>query len=188
MQIEDVELMQLVCAGNEQAFRILIERYANRVKTYIFRIVKVDDWADELAQETFARLFYHAARYAYEYEASRTIEHLLFRIASNSALKALRREERHGRLVEQYAQLQSGPRQPDAGLMADELEKQINDALLNVPPMFRKTLELHYFEGDSYEEVSRKTGVTINTVKTRLNRGRQLLKKLLSDYVKGSGK
>jgi RNA polymerase sigma-70 factor (ECF subfamily) len=188
MHIDDVELMQLVCEGSEQAFRVLMARYGDRVKTHIYRFVKVNDRADELAQETFARLFYYRARYADEYQASRTIEHLLFRIATNATYNHLRREARQGRLVEQYAQLETGPRQPDAALMAAELEKQINDALINVPPMFRKTLELHYFEGDSYEEVSRKTGVTINTVKTRLNRGRQLLKKLLSDYVKGSGK
>jgi RNA polymerase sigma-70 factor (ECF subfamily) len=180
--------MQRVCAGDQEAFRGLIGRYANGVKTHIFRLVRVEQRAEELAQQVFFRLFLNRASYAEEYEASRTIEHLLFRMATNAAYNELRRHAREAELVEEYARLQSPPQQPDAALLAAELKEQINDALARLPPMFRKTVELHYFEDDSDEEVARKTGVNVSTVRTRLSRARQLLKKTLTNYVKGSGK
>src|SRR5258706_14048776 len=89
---DDAELMRRVCAGDHDAFTLIVSRYANPVKAYLFRLTRSRDRAEDLSQETLFRLYRTAPRYVQRYGAEKSIRQLLFKIARRLVIDAVRSE------------------------------------------------------------------------------------------------
>ncbi len=186
MVVSDDHLMCAFQKGDESAFRRLLERYQDRIVNYVLRIVNDYDTASDIAQEVFIRVYTNAGRYL---PGSRFAP-WLYRIASNLAINELRRRKRWrffslndpGDDDERSYKLElpdeSTP-SPEDTVEKRETSEQIEAALSKIPLKYRTPLVLREIEGYDYEEISQILDIPRGTVKSRLNRGRSLLKTAL---------
>jgi RNA polymerase sigma-70 factor, ECF subfamily len=187
MTINDDALMIRFQQGDESAFRRLLERYQDRIINFISRIVGDIDTATDLGQEVFIRVYMNAGRYL----PGSQFAPWLYRIASNLAINEIRRKKRwrfislsdHSDEEDSFPQIElSDDTTPSPEEQASQLESAviIEKALAKVPVRYRTPLVLRELEGYDYEEISEILNIPRGTVKSRLNRGRALLKNALT--------
>jgi RNA polymerase sigma-70 factor (ECF subfamily) len=178
---DDATLMSHVRRGDRDAFALLIERHKDAVVTYLTRLSGNRDRAEDLGQETFLRLF----RFAGGYLEQGCLRAYLFRIATNLVRTEQRRERRLRLLLPMFGA--STPRSEPApsGLLRSEIQREVASALAEVPLRYRVPLVLHEIEGWPYAEIAAHLGCREGTVKSRVFRGRQHLKRRLEAYWNG---
>jgi RNA polymerase sigma-70 factor (ECF subfamily) len=188
----DTQLMLDFKAGDEHAFQNLFDTYKSRVITYCFRFCDNRAVAEELAQETFVRV-YKAAR---RYRPKARFSTWLFKIATNVCLNELRRPayrnriESLDRILDHQAVQVPEPaakrtERPDAMLDLQEQQVLVHKALEQLPEQQRAALLLR-IEGEfSYEEIGQQINRSKHHVKTLIHRGRLRLKKSLAGYFGG---
>jgi len=156
--------------------------YRARVFTFVLRVVKQYEEAEDIAQETFLR----AWRYLARYNESRPFRSWLFAIARNLALNALRRPravivsldgEGGGRLV---ATIASSADSPAAEALSREQRRRLAAALQQLTPRAAMVFTLFYQEGMSIAEIARVAGMTRGAVKVALHRARETLRRHLA--------
>jgi RNA polymerase sigma-70 factor (ECF subfamily) len=186
----DEELMERCVLDSEGAFRELVDRYKARVVNLIARFIGDRDRADEIAQEVFLRVFVHRARY----RPGGKFSTWLFTIAVNLAKNEIRYRVRHRREFSLDAAPAEGPgaivhkiadksERADEGLMREEVEHVVSEAIGRLPPKYRAALVLRDIEGLSYEEVGSVLNIPGGTVRSRINRARLMLKEKLEPYM-----
>ncbi|MBP7147829.1 MAG: sigma-70 family RNA polymerase sigma factor [Acidobacteria bacterium] len=175
----DADLMVRVSAGDRDAFAALVDRYKDPMVSYLTRLTGNRARAEDLAQESFVRLFQAAPRYS---EQGKLIA-FLYRIATNLARSEDRRVRRWSLLRGRFASAHPhGVDSPQADLLRQELHARVSEAIAALPLAYRVPLVLHEIEGWSYEQVAQVTGAPEGTVKSRINRARQRLKEELAPY------
>jgi RNA polymerase sigma-70 factor (ECF subfamily) len=189
-RLSDHALIEAVKAGDEAAFAEIVSRYQNPITNYIYRILHDYDEAVDLAQETFVRVYLAADRYHTEYAFSTYI----YRIATNLAISEIRKRKRRRLLsLTGLFSTEDAPDDkefdlPDDGKLQDkklldrEQSKAVARAIAALPEKYRVPLVLREIEGKSYEEVAAVLNMNEGTLKSRLSRGRGLLKEKLIRY------
>jgi RNA polymerase sigma-70 factor (ECF subfamily) len=178
----DDALMQRVREGDDDAFGEIVDRYKNPLVNYLTHLVRSRDRAEEIAQDAFVRLYRNAANYK---EQDRLAPYL-FRIATNLTVTEVRRAKRWTLLMPRlHASTSQSTPSPDANLITDEIQKQVNAALERLPLKFRAPLVLFEIEEWSYEAIAAALEVRIGTVKSRISRARDLLRRQLAPWWKG---
>ena len=178
----DDALMQRVREGDDDAFGEIVDRYKNPLVNYLTHLVRSRDRAEEIAQDAFVRLYRNAANYK---EQDRLAPYL-FRIATNLTVTEVRRAKRWTLLMPRlHASTSQSTPSPDANLITDEIQKQVNAALERLPLKFRAPLVLFEIEEWSYEAIASALDVRIGTVKSRISRARDLLRRHLAPWWKG---
>ncbi len=177
----DSALMAEVLGGDRGAFTRLVERHKDAVVNYLTRLTGDRDRAEDLAQETFLRLF----RAAPQYQEQGLLRAYLFRIATN----LVRSEERRAKRLRLLLPFLGGRRHDEpaavSGLLVQELHRQVALALAKLPLRFRVPLVLHEIEGWSYADIAQELSCREGTVKSRIHRGRQHLRQRLEPYWNG---
>lgn len=194
MSVEDMDDHQLLAAtlsGDEAAFWELSRRYRNQITNYVYRMLDDYDRAVDLAQETLVRVWVNAERYQATYSFSTYI----YRIAHNLAISELRQRKRRRTIpfptifsdkdseemeveIEDRKQVLA-----DDAMIGDERRRAVARAIASLPEKYRAALVLCDLEEKSYEEISEVLGLPVGTVKSRINRARNLLKEKLRDYL-----
>ena len=187
----DDRLMSLVGSGDREALAQLVDRHKDRLVNYLTRLTGHRDRAEELAQETFLRVFQSSSRYR---EEGKFLP-FLYRIATNLA----RSEERKERRARWFASLPVGPEASaasafhaastgptgDAGLIRAERGRMLRQALRGLPLAFRVPVVLFAVEGWSQRAIADLMGCREGTVKSRIHRGRERLRIALAPYWLG---
>lgn len=190
-KMDDHSLLAATLTGDEAAFKELVRRYQNQITNYVYRMVDDYDRAVDLAQETFLRVYTSAERYQATYSFSTYI----YRIAHNLAISELRQRKR--RKLMQFPMFFSDKdndeveieiedqRQvlADDSMIAAEQREAVSKAIASLPEKYRAALVLCDIEEKSYEEISEVLDLPVGTVKSRINRARNLLKDKLKDYI-----
>lgn len=189
-KMDDHALLEATRTGDEAAFRELVRRYQNQITNYVYRMLNDYDMAVDLAQETFVRVYRSADRYQATYSFSTYI----YRIAHNLAISELRKRKRHRLIplptffsdkdseeVEVELPDQKQVLAEDA-MIDDERRKAVTKAIASLPEKYKAALILCDLEERSYEEISEVLGLPTGTVKSRINRARNLLKDKLKDF------
>jgi RNA polymerase sigma-70 factor, ECF subfamily len=178
----DDALMERVREGDDDAFGEIVDRYKNPLVNYLTHLVRSRDRAEEIAQDAFVRLYRNAANYR---EQDR-LGPYLFRIATNLTVTEVRRARRWSLLMPRlHASTSQAAASPDTNLMTDEIQQQVNAALERLPLKFRAPLVLFEIEEWSYEAIATALDIRIGTVKSRISRARELLRKHLAPWWKG---
>ncbi len=186
----DREIINEVLDGNTEIFQLIIFRYQKVIFNYIYRMVKHRQEAEDLAQETFVRVFSKLKRYDHAYEFSTWI----YRIALNVCRDFFRRkkffffslqnpvgEEEESEFADFIAQESFSD--PDGVILNQELKLEIEKAILRLPVKFREIIVLRHIDGLSYEEIANVTSLPIGTVKTYIYRARKKLQDDLRKYL-----
>jgi RNA polymerase sigma-70 factor (ECF subfamily) len=178
----DATLMQRVRSGDDDAFAEIVERYKNPLVNYLTHLVRSRERAEEVAQDAFVRLYRNASKYR---EQERLAPYL-YRIATNLVVSDVRRERRWSLLLPRlHASTNQAVPPPDAGLLTDEIQKKVTAALGALPVKYRAPIVLCDIEEWSYEEIARALECRVGTVKSRIFRGRELLRRQLAPYWTG---
>ncbi len=189
-KLSDHELIAAAKAGDEDAFAEIVARYKNAITNFLYRFLNDYEEAVDLAQETFVRVYFAIDRYHTEYAFSTYI----YRIATNLAISEVRKRKRR-KVLSLTGLFQSGEDEtaefqpPDlrklanAALEEDERNVIIAKAIEALPPKYRLPIVLRDVEGRSYEEVAAILELGLGTTKSRISRGRALLKEKLKDHI-----
>lgn len=186
----DPELVSLALAGEERAFRELVDRYRARIYTFVLGIVKDREEANDIAQDAFIKVYASLK----SYDPSRNFSSWLFKIAQNLAIDYLRKR-RHEEISldapleslegEVGLQLASRGLDPDRVVEGLEINEAIEAAVAGLDPLPRSAILLRHVEGKTYEEIAEILDVPLGTVKTHIFRARRLLREKLKRLLPG---
>jgi RNA polymerase sigma-70 factor (ECF subfamily) len=180
----DGEILRRCLAGDESAYRELVERYQRQVFSLARRMLGNAEDAEDLTQETFVRMFRALDRY----DSSRPFPAWLFTIATRLCIDHLRR-----RRVRPISMVQHDPAADedytleieDSSLRPDELaahaeeEDRVRGLIDALPHHYRIVVLLRHQQDLSYEEIAEALHLPLGTVKARIHRARALLKQHL---------
>jgi len=178
------DLVARACGGDEEAFRLIFERYSRPVLSFIYDQVGNRELAEELAQETFVRAYrnLHALR------EETKLSTWLFGIAKNVTREGLRARARHDRNVDLDDDVVTNLRDhgpvPVNQLLSKELNEVIQRSLSLLDDDQRLVFTLKIFQQHSYEEISEITGFSVPKLKTDLHRARREMRRRISPYVR----
>ena len=177
------DLIDRVRRGDEEAFRLIFERYARPVISFIYDMVGQRELAEELMQETFVRAYKNLAAL----RDDTRFPTWLFGIAKNVAREALRtrrREDSQLNLDHPAIALMNDEAPSPAGwLLNKELNRLIRHALAALDEDKRLVFTLKIFQQRSYEEISLITGFSIAKLKVDLHRARAEMRRRLRPYL-----
>jgi RNA polymerase sigma-70 factor (ECF subfamily) len=179
------ELVARVRAGDEEAFRLIFDRYSRPVLGFIFDMVGDRSLAEDLAQETFVRAYRGLQTLREETKLSTW----LFGIARNCAREQLRSRRRDAANVEIDAEpafeLHDHARTPSGQLLDKELSGVIQTALARLDEDKRTVFTLKVLQQRSYEEIAEITGFSVGKLKTDLHRARAEMRRRIGPYLGG---
>ena len=166
-------LMERVARGDEEAFGELVALYGGRLLAVARRLLRSWPDAEDAVQRTLLQCYLGAGRYQPRWAVSTW----LYRILTNVCVDELRR-----RGVRTAHALSVDPRRTVPGTPADAgTRRDLDRALARVPREARVLLALRYVDGLSYGELARIRGISVNTVKSQLARGKSILRRALGD-------
>lgn len=166
----DAALAERVAAGDRAALESLFDQYGSAVKSIAVRVLRNEDLAEDVVQDTFVQFWKSPERYRPDRGSLRTF---LVTIAHRRAVDIVRSEVARSR-----RELQ--PPEPDHFDLEDEvwarsLSEMVQNALDGLAPGEREAIALAYFRGLSYVEVARSLGEPEGTVKSRIRNGMKKL-------------
>lgn len=181
--LTDGELVKAARNGLEENFEELVRRYQRAIVGYVYRILNDYDAALDVGQEIFIKVYNSLDKYSPEYKFSTWI----YRIAHNAAIDAIRR--RSGREISLEMDLddgelfeiplESGSPSPETEHERSEWRGQIEAVVAELPTNYRDLIVLRHAQDLSYEEIAEITELPLGTVKNRLFRAREMMRKLL---------
>ena len=181
----DNELITRTLAGDDDSFSLLVERHKDFVYTMTVRILKNEQLAEEVAQDSFLRAYRSLKTFRHKSKFSTW----LYRICYNLSLNALAKENRSRKLfsdrdIEDVQSFQIISDETDSPLRyADnrDLSNIVSECIDELPVKYGSILSMYHLSQLKYEEISIVTGLPIGTVKSHLYRARNLLKKMITD-------
>jgi RNA polymerase sigma-70 factor (ECF subfamily) len=182
--LSDNEIVRRVVDGDTGAYEALMRRYNQRLYRAARAILRDDDEAEDVLQETYVRAYQHLKQFAGEAQFSTW----LTRIAVNECLSRLRRRKRVADLKPQPNEeaptmdsLKSPNAGPDEQLLQSETRHVLESAIDALPKSYRTVFLLREVEGMSTAETAVSLDLSEETVKIRLHRSRRMLRRGLYD-------
>lgn len=184
MKEEDEILIKEALAGNQKAFKLLLNKHREAIYHVILKIVHNQEEARDLVQETFMKAFGSLATYKSEYRFTTW----LYRIAANNSIDYLRRKKIDSLSLDQPLETKDGnvgieladwTYNPEMDLDSKQKVLSINQAIDALPQKYREVILYRHKQDKSYEQIAEILGIPVGTVKARIFRARELLKKKL---------
>ncbi len=170
--------------GDPQAFASLVTRYQRQVHNLAYRMLGNPEDAEDAAQEVFLRAYTALP----SFELGRKFSSWLLSIASNLCIDILRRRRFAWMSLDDVSfRLAAAIEEPDGAVLRQEQAGQVQHLLQRLPEKYRLVVVLRYWYDMPYEEIAATTGLSLNTVKTRLHRARLMLAKALQEEEQACG-
>lgn len=181
MRMDEQELILRIKEGDEWAFGQIMALYKDRIVNYLYHFTGDYQKAVELSQETFLRVYFKARKY----RPIAPLSAWIYAIASNLAKTELKKAKRMNAVS-----LEDIPNKYSAGTYYEDpadpgLLRNLREALDSLHPRYRIPVVLKDMEGFSQEEIARMINRPVGTVKARISRGREQLKKKLEKALEG---
>lgn len=180
----DLLLVERTVAGDLRAYDLLVIKYQRRIERLIGRMVRDTDLVQDIAQETFLRAY----RALHQFRGEAQFYTWLYRIAVNTAKKALMdlkrdpvvyegalRAEGEDDETSRPVQEPTSDETPETVLAAQEIAAAVNAAMEALPEDLRQAVTLREIEGLSYEEIATAMACPIGTVRSRIFRAREAI-------------
>jgi RNA polymerase sigma-70 factor, ECF subfamily len=174
--------------GDQEAFEGIVELFKDKIYRHCIRMVGNEYEAEDLAQETFLRAYRSIDKYNGEYKFSTWI----YRIATNLCIDRLRKKKPDYYLdaevpgtegATMYSHLPADQPLPEEMVTENEQWNELQAEIMKLPEKYRTAIVLKYVEDLSLEEISHIMEIPVPTVKTRIHRGREALKKVFQKAV-----
>ena len=180
----DLQLVERTVAGDQRAYELLVIKYQRRIERLIGRMVRDTDLVPDIAQETFIRAY----RALHQFRGDAQFYTWLYRIAVNTAKKALMDMKRNPVISEnalrgtddedetsRLGHELTSEETPETVLAAREIAEAVNAAMEALPEDLRQAVTLREIEGLTYEEIAAAMECPIGTVRSRIFRAREAI-------------
>lgn len=173
----DAEIIDRVLSGDQQAYALLVAAYQRKALSLAERLMQNSHEAEDLVQDSFVKAYTSLA----SFRRGSSFVTWFYRIVYTTCLNALQKQKRMP--LSQSLDEDTAPSWIEPAVF-DELSNEVVEQVLReemalMPPLYAAVMELFYGEECSYEQIAKITGMPLGTVKTRLNRGRMLLRTAL---------
>ncbi len=179
--LADEDLMQLVRAGDAQAFEIVFDRHSGAAFSLAYRMCGRQAMAEDIVQEAFVSLWRSGARY----DATRgSVRTWVLSVVRNRTIDAFRRESAKGSRdvsEEGIAERMAAPELTEAEVERRDEARQVRKALVELPPDQRQVIELAYFGGFTHSQIADMLELPSGTVKGRMRLGLTKMRLALGD-------
>jgi len=169
--MDEKVLIRQIKAGNDDAFRVLVEKYRNDLYRTVFAILRNERDAEDATQEIFLKIYHSLPQY--EHQGLKT---WMTRVAVNHAIdfkrKVTRRQEDVGEVIEQV-HIDETSKQ----VIQKELRRLVRDKLAEIPDNYREVIYEYYIAERSYQQIADKHNIAVKTVETKLYRARSWMKR-----------
>ena len=186
------EFIERLKDGDAAAFDTLVNRYTSEIYAVLFRLTQDAEEAKDLTQETFLR----ALKAVKNFRGDADLKTWLYRIAVNESRNRFRwwKRRRREKTISLDQEIKSGEgatihetlsgnsENPEAETLRRERQTALRNALTKLPDNFREAIILRDIQGLSYEEVANALETNIGTIKSRIARGREELRKMLEGF------
>ncbi len=175
----DLDLVDRYRSGDADAFAEIYRRYGGMTFNLAYRLSGDQEVAADLTQEIFLRVFRHLG----SFRGGSSLKTWLYRVAVNHCRSRLGRRQPEPTLGEEgqemAARIPDTHANPEEDALALDRRRRVGRALAEVPVVFREALVLCDLEGLAYQEIAAVLGVRVGTVRSRIARGREHLKRRL---------
>lgn len=169
----DKLLLQQLIAGNEQAFLTIFNTYKKEVYAYSLSILKSQTYAEEIVQEVFLKIWIKRN----DLDVSLAFKPYIIVITKNMCLNFLKKAAYDNKMREEiFYQSQKSFNPIYDQIQNKELENLQKEALNLLPPRRRLIFEMSRNEAKSYKEISQELGISLNTVKSQMNKALETLR------------
>ncbi|QKS69824.1 RNA polymerase sigma factor SigW [Paenalkalicoccus suaedae] len=184
MDIVVKKIVAEVKKGNQDAFAELMDLYKDKVYHIAYRMLGNSHEAQDVAQEAFLRAYTNID----SYDTNRKFSTWIFRIATNLSIDRIRKKKPDFHLEDQVAgtedldyhsQFAADEDLPEDQVVQLEMQEWVQQEIMELPPKYRSAIILKYIEDLSLKEISEILNLPVATVKTRIHRGREALRKRL---------
>ena len=185
-KLEDLALVELALQRDQGAFALLLEKYRSALMSHVLKYVSVVEDAEDICQRSFEKAFMNIDRYNPQYAFSTW----LYNIAQNEAIDHLRRSRATINSVpisseREALEVLSGST-PEEDFIIVQAVRELVESIQNLPESYRQVAELRFIKDFAYEDIARTLNLPLGTVKTRINRSRKLLEKMVNNPSDGS--
>ncbi|EKR66699.1 MULTISPECIES: RNA polymerase sigma factor [Leptospira] len=180
---EDWDCIQKVLHGDFNSFEILMNRYQGLIYSQAIKAFRNETEAEDFTQDIFLKAFESLSTF----QGRSQFSTWLFVIARNDIIRRYRREhpEVSGLdtllLVESEIEKKNEiSSEQETKLLKQEISEKIRSLVESLPELYRKPIILHYFENMSYKEISKKLNLKMNTLKSYIFRGKEIMRDWLN--------
>lgn len=185
--MEEKELIRQLSEGKEEVFEIVFRKYFSGLCLYAEHFVRDTKVVEEIVEVFFCDLWENSKNLSID----SSLNGYLYRSIHNRCLKYIR----HKNVEQKYVASQqyyftdkeilepASQDDPEANLIAKELEHEISDAIASLPRQCREIFSLNRFGNLTYTEIAHKLEISENTVKTQMSRALQKLRVRLKSYL-----
>jgi RNA polymerase sigma-70 factor (ECF subfamily) len=177
----DIELINSLRSGNQEALAALYDRYGNLVYTVVLRILKRSADAEDLTQDIFLNL-----KKKEKFDPNRAaLSTYLCVMARSRALNSLDRYGSYQRSLQKLKRLfpERTTITPLEKVSLEEQQVTLNQALANLPDQHRKILEMNFYQGYSHAKIAEALNLPLGTVKSQARKGLMELRQQLGEAV-----
>lgn len=182
--ISDEDLVRQARTGSQEAFAELVGRYKDKIYNLGYRMLGNREEAEDVAQETFL----HTYRALDSFRVEERFSPWIYKIASNLCLDRLRRQRPMITSLDEPAgpdgdipqQVADWSTSPDKVYELNEIREVTQQAISSLPPKYKVVVVLRHLQDLSYDEIAKVLNIPQGTVKTRLFRAREILRRKLS--------
>ena len=184
MNLLESQLVKLALKGDQAAFAELVELYQEKLYHMAYRMLNNRQEAEDVVQDTFLRVYNNLERY----DTSMKFSTWIYRIATNLSIDRLRKrkpvysldaESSEYEGLDGYSMIPSDNRTPESEMLISETQRIIHQAIDTLPPKYKTVMILRYIHELSLQEVGDILDMPVTTIKTRVHRGREFLRKKL---------
>ncbi|EQA63531.1 RNA polymerase sigma factor [Leptospira alexanderi] len=180
---EDWDCIQKVLHGDFNSFEILMNRYQGLIYSQAIKAFRNETEAEDFTQDIFLKAFESLSTF----QGRSQFSTWLFVIARNDIIRRYRKE--HPEIsgldtlllveneIEKKNEISS---EQETKLLKQEISEKIRSLVESLPELYRKPIMLHYFENMSYKEISKKLNLKMNTLKSYIFRGKEIMRDWLN--------
>jgi len=178
---DDQVLIKKILEGSRSSFEELMRKYNKRIYNFVFRMIRDEEIAIELTQDFFIKIFMVLHKYNFEYKFSTWA----YRICYNLVIDFIRKNQAYvdsldGKNVSQKRMVDSKNIIIEDGfnhLEKKEIKEYIWKTVDIIPFKYRELILLRYLQGLKYDEIAQIAGLPVGTVKNRIFKAKELLRK-----------
>ncbi len=183
--MNDNAIIRLIQNGNADAFADLVQKYHKSLLAFIYRLMRDPHLTEDIGQEVFLSVYKSLPKF--DPEAGTPFAAWLFIIARNRCISDLRTRNRVESVqIEDFHRITGAEDTAEEAMIRNEELQALAASLEQLPEPFRTTI-VKSLQGASLDDIARDCGVPQSTVKSRLFRARERIKKLMNEFVGGVG-
>ena len=171
-ELPDEEIIEKIRTSDQDLYTVIIDRYQKKLIRYAYNLIKNEDKAIDIVQESFVKAFINLNNFNIEKKFSSWI----YRIVHNQAINLAKKYQKETPLLE------NSDFESDDNIESDfeqkEIKENVERCLKEISLIYSEPLSLYYIDEKSYEEISDILRIPMGTVATRINRAKKLMKNI----------